>query len=65
MSSPTHIYVFINLHGELRPDYYVVPSREVAKLARESKASTGSVWYSFSRVDAEKYKEGWSVFESC
>lgn len=64
MSSPTHIYIFINLRGETRPDYYVVPSNQVAKLARNSKVSAGGVWYSFYREDAKKYQEGWSIFES-
>jgi hypothetical protein len=62
MASPTHIYIFINLRGNTRPDYYLVPSREVAKLGRSSKAKTGSVWYSFYREDAKKYQERWSIF---
>jgi hypothetical protein len=31
MSSPTHVYIFLNLHGAERPDYYIVPSKAVAK----------------------------------
>ena len=64
MPSPTHIYTFINLRDEERPNYYIVPSSQVAKLARKSISSTGSVWYSFYREDAKRYEEGWSVFES-
>src|SRR5947208_12349123 len=26
-----HVYVFVNLRGDVRPDYYVVPSRIVAR----------------------------------
>jgi len=61
-ASPTHIYVFINLRGDNRPDYYIVPSDQVAKLGRRSKASTGTDWYSFYREDGEKYQERWSIF---
>jgi hypothetical protein len=64
MPSPTHIYIFINLRDEERPDYYIVPSSQVAKLGRKSESSTGSVWYSFYREDAGKYEKGWSIFES-
>jgi hypothetical protein len=63
MVSRTHVYLFINLRGESRPDYYVVPSRFVAKLGTVSPPrSTGSIWYAFSRKSAEPYHEGWSIF---
>ena len=62
MASPTHLYIFINLHGDARPGYYIVPSGQVAKLGRRSEARTGSVWYSFYREDAAKYCERWSIF---
>src|SRR4051794_8499727 len=31
LSSATHIYLFINLRGDQRPDYYVVPSGAVRR----------------------------------
>lgn len=63
LSSPTHIYLFINLRGDERPDYYVVPSRAVKRYGRTTPVrSTGSVWHDFSRLNAERYKEKWSVF---
>jgi hypothetical protein len=62
IASASHIYIFINLLGDKRPDYYIVPSNQVAKYGRKSKASTGSVWYEFHREDAEKYKERWTIF---
>jgi hypothetical protein len=65
LSSPTHIYVFINLRGDARPDYYVVPSRAVKRYGKTSPSrSGGSVWHEFSRRNAERYKEKWSVFRS-
>jgi hypothetical protein len=64
LSSPTHIYLFINLRGDARPDYYVVPSRAVKRFGTTSVVrSGGSVWHSFQRSDAEKYQEKWSVFD--
>ncbi len=63
--SRTHIYVFINLHGNERPDYYVVPSRVVAKHGTTSPVrKSGSIWYSFWRVTAERYHERWSTFRA-
>jgi hypothetical protein len=60
--SPTHVYLFINLHGNERPDYYVVPSRVVAKLGTTVKRKTGSIWHAFWREPAERYRERWSIF---
>lgn len=63
LSSPTHIYLFINLRGDKRPDYYVVPSQTVKRRGTTSPIrSGGSVWHEFSRKNAEKYKENWSIF---
>jgi hypothetical protein len=63
LSSPTHIYLFINLRGDERPDYYVVPSRVVKRYGSTTPVrSTGSIWHEFSRHYAESYKEKWSVF---
>jgi hypothetical protein len=65
LSSPTHVYLFINLRGDARPDYYVVPSRTVKTQGTTSPIrSGGSVWHEFSRKNAEKYKEKWSIFGS-
>jgi hypothetical protein len=61
--SPTHIYLFINLRGNERPDYYVVPSRAVAKHGTTTPERTGgSIWHSFWRKNANQYREGWSLF---
>jgi len=61
--SKSHIYIFVNLHGDERPEYIVVPSAFVAKHARAAQAKTGSVWYEFrkSKVAARK-TEGWKLF---
>jgi len=64
VSSNTHIYLFINLRGEVRPDYYVVPSPKVKRLGRTTPIrSGGSVWHEFSRRNAEPHKDDWTVFE--
>jgi|SRR3954468_20925944 hypothetical protein len=39
-----HVYVFVNLRGDVRPDYYVVPSPIVARDGFTSTSKTGSVW---------------------
>ena len=40
-SSATHIYLFVNLRGDAKPDYYVVPSRVVKRLGETT--SVGSI----------------------
>jgi hypothetical protein len=61
LQSDSHVYVFVNLRGDERPDYFVALSADVARLHRVSKSSTGSVWWS---IDAEKIrdrKDGWTA----
>lgn len=60
--SPTHIYVFINLRGKERPDYYVVPSRVVAKGGKTTEEGKASIFYSLWRKDVDRYRERWSIF---
>lgn len=72
INSPTHIYVFINLRGDSRPDYLVVPSSVVAEKTYEAKAQTGSTFYCFDRSAgnefvvsqgwSDKRQEGWEIF---
>ena len=58
-----HIYVFVNLRGDLRPDYYIVPSLYVAKLGYTTpKRKGGSIWHAFYRNDAARFHERWSTF---
>jgi hypothetical protein len=74
INSPTHIYVFINLKGDNRPDYLVVPSAIVADKMYEAKAKTGSIFYCFDRRAGKEFvtaqgwrdqrQEGWEVFGS-
>jgi len=62
--SPTLVYLFLNLRGDQKPDYYVVPSRIVAKHGTTTpERSGGSIWYSFKRSIADSYKDKWSVFD--
>ena len=75
ISSPTHIYVFINLRGDNRPDYLVVPSAVVAdKMHGEPSKKTGSIFYWFGRSAGKEFvvsegwtdqrEEGWEIFGS-
>jgi len=57
--SESHVYVFVNLKGESRPDYFVVPSTVVARIHRVDPAKTGSVWYSVHHRDMPDYAEAW------
>ncbi len=60
--SKSHVYIFINLKGDERPDYLVVASAFVAMHARTSHSKTGSVWYSFYGDSVAKKSEGWKLF---
>jgi hypothetical protein len=63
IASRTHVYLFINLRGDSRPDYYVLPSSAVKRLGKTSPVrSGGSVWHAFSRRNAEPYRENWGIF---
>ena len=60
ISSDSHIYVFVKLQkdGQLRPDFYVVPSDVVARNMLRGE------WRAFRTkpADRERYKEAWRVF---
>ena len=62
IKSPSHVYVFINLRGDDRADYLVVPSEVVSEKMYESKAKTGSTFYCFDRSAGKEFivGQGWS-----
>lgn len=62
IASDSHMYVFVNLKGDHRPEYIVVPSERVAAKTRETKSSTGSIWYEFRKADRLADGEGWELF---
>jgi hypothetical protein len=58
LKSESHVYVFVNLQGNMRPEYLVVTSETVASKYRSAIRKTGSVWYWFDKSDAP-FIEGW------
>lgn len=60
--SPSHIYVFVNIRGDQRPEYYVVPSRVVAERMRVFTAATGAKFYEFRKTAVPEFEERWKVF---
>ena len=63
LSSPSHIYVFVNFdEGEKENGYYIVPSKVVKRRMESSTAKTGSKWHQFNKSDAEKYRNAWKLF---
>jgi len=60
MAYSSHIYVFVNLKGNERPDYYVVPSEIVAAKVWVDKHEKGD-FHSFPPEwgDIEPYLGGW------
>jgi hypothetical protein len=61
--SKSHVYIFVNLNGDKRPDYYVVPSKVVARDGQTFRRRSGAIFYGYDRRKAEKYRENWSLFE--
>lgn len=60
----SHIYVFVNIRskkGEDSIEYYVVPSKIVAKNVEERKRPNATL-YAFYMPKAQKYKDNWSLF---
>ena len=64
LSSPSHVYVFVDLNGGSTPEYFVVPSRVVAERMLTERRRTGSTWRSFTRADALRYKDRWRILGS-
>jgi hypothetical protein len=58
--SDSHAYVLVNLRGDARPCYFVVPSAEVVRVHKKKERKTGSIWYWVHRGDIADYAEGWS-----
>lgn len=57
-----HVYIFVNMHGNDRPDYFIVPSKAVARRGRSTPPrSTGSIWHAFDMKEAERYRERWDL----
>jgi len=62
--SDSHVYVFVNLKGNERPEYHVVRSEEVANAVCVETTPSG-VWYSFDRRSLANPKaERWEIFEN-
>ncbi len=62
LKSDSHIYVFVNIGKQARPEFVVVPSVHVAAKVKTKPASTGTVWYEFWKADRPSDGEGWEVF---
>jgi hypothetical protein len=60
--SASHIYVLVNLRSaDGTHEFYVVPSRDVARLTKESKRPN-SVFYSVRRSDVAGKRGRWELF---
>lgn len=59
--SPTHIYVLVNLRKNGINEFFIVPSKVIAKKTLKEERK-GGIFYSFSYSDAEPYKEKWRLF---
>lgn len=65
LQSPSHVYVFVNLHKTKPPQFLVAASADVATLTRYSKSTKGSEWYEFHHSfpsDGSADSHGWEIF---
>ncbi len=66
--SNTHVYVLVNLGQATArqrlspPDFFVVPSRMLARNAQTIRRKTGAVFYSIRKQDVSRYKNSWKPF---
>lgn len=62
--SPSYIYAFVNFKKDTT-DFFLVPSKIVAKNVHISKATRTrkSTWYSFGIAHAERYRDNWKIFK--
>ncbi len=64
LTSPTHIYVLVNLRDKKGLiEYFIVPSHVVSEKMIIEKQK-GKTWYSFSYKDAKEYENKWSIFRN-
>jgi hypothetical protein len=61
LKSESHLYVFVHLKGDSRPDYLVVPSTIVAR-KMTTYVRQNSTWYAFPRTAIQSNEEGWEIF---
>ena len=66
LASASHIYVLVNIRPSVegdRYDYYVVPSKTIAKLVKRYDRPN-SVFFAVDRSAVSPYKDKWSTFGS-
>lgn len=63
LTSPSHVYVLVNLHQDLNVvEYYVVPSSYVMRNVKVERTPKGT-WYSIAKSpQLERFKNGWDSF---
>ena len=60
--SATHIYVFVNVPKKSPPQFYIVPSRTVARSIKTSHTKSG-LWHSYFREKKDdRFRDNWKVF---
>jgi len=70
VESPSHVFILVNLcqanarQKLLPPEFYVVPSRVIAKKMRTTPRSKGTIFYSIFKEDIQRYRDRWNAFEA-
>jgi hypothetical protein len=61
LKSSTHLYVFVTLRLNQRPEFHALLSEFVSNHVYEQSTKSGT-WYSFDRSNVTPGTEGWDVF---
>lgn len=64
MVSTTLVYALVNLRKD-GPEYFIVPSRIVAKkiVVSEASETRKHTWHSLYRKEIEDYRDAWHIFQ--
>ena len=61
LKSKDHIYVLVNLRKNDKVEFFIVPSRFIAKNSRISERPS-STWYAIDLYLVERFRDSWKTF---
>jgi len=60
LKSPSHMYVLVNVRPDGNHEYFVVPSKDLARLTRVV-PRRNSTWYAVNKRDVKDRKDAWEL----
>jgi hypothetical protein len=59
----SHFYVFVNIRDGESPEFFVIPSKKVAKMVFTYR-SKNAVWFSIGEEDAKPFRDKWKLLRN-